>query len=202
MKCPGQDSRYWKQSAIFEVKCPECGNEMEFFQDDAWRRCNKCGYRLQNPRMNFGCAEYCPYAIQCVGSLPSKALGMEMEAPLKDRVAVAVKRFLRGNFARIAQAVRTARYVEETADTEGLEYPALVISACFMPLMDKLVREEKALPENAMQNVDAILEDVNADRELAENVKKLLLLAFSGQDTQDHPGVSILKKAFLKASAP
>ena len=27
MKCPGQDSRYWKPGAIFEEKCPECGIE-------------------------------------------------------------------------------------------------------------------------------------------------------------------------------
>ena len=25
MKCPGQDIRYWKPGAIFEVKCPKCG---------------------------------------------------------------------------------------------------------------------------------------------------------------------------------
>ena len=34
MKCPGQDSQYWKPGAVFDVKCPECGNEVEFFKDD------------------------------------------------------------------------------------------------------------------------------------------------------------------------
>jgi|GEM_PF-6526355 len=34
MKCPGQDSRYWKPGAIFGAKCPECGGEVEFFKDD------------------------------------------------------------------------------------------------------------------------------------------------------------------------
>ncbi len=32
MKCPGQDSQYWKAGAVFDVKCPKCGNEVEFFK--------------------------------------------------------------------------------------------------------------------------------------------------------------------------
>jgi len=24
MKCPGQDTRYWKEDAIFEIECPSC----------------------------------------------------------------------------------------------------------------------------------------------------------------------------------
>ena len=34
MKCPGQDTLYWKPGAIFEAKCPKCGKEVEFFKDD------------------------------------------------------------------------------------------------------------------------------------------------------------------------
>ena len=199
MKCPGQDSRYWGQEAIFEVKCPECGNEMEFFQDDTWRRCSKCGHRLQNPRMNFGCAEYCPYARQCVGNLPAEVLNKEQEAPLKDRLAVAVKKILRGDFTRIAQAVRTAHYVEEAA-TEDSEYPVLVLSAHLMPLAVKLIREKKRPMDEAIQNVEKILESVSADKDLTEKVKRLLLQTYSGDDRQDQ-NVSILRKAFQEASA-
>ena len=199
MKCPGQDSRYWRQGAIFEVKCPECGNEMEFFQDDTWRRCSKCGHRLQNPRMNFGCAEYCPYARQCVGNLPAEVLNKGQEAPLKDRMAVAVKKFLRGDFTRIAQAVRTAHYVEKEAK-EDLEYPVLVLCSHLMPLTLKLIREEKKTTDEAMQIVEEILETVNTGKDLTKNVKKLLLQACSGDDIQDQ-NVSILRKAFQEASA-
>ncbi len=70
MKCPGQDSRYWKGDAIFEVKCPKCKGTIEFFKDDTSRKCPSCGHRVPNPEMDFGCAEYCPYAEQCLGTLP------------------------------------------------------------------------------------------------------------------------------------
>ncbi len=70
MKCPGQDSRYWRGDAIFEVNCPKCKASIEFFKDDTSRKCPSCGHRVPNPEMDFGCAEYCPYAQQCLGNLP------------------------------------------------------------------------------------------------------------------------------------
>ena len=70
MKCPGQDVRYWKPDAVFEVPCPACGAAVEFFKDDAWRKCHKCGHRFSNPRIDLGCAEWCPYAEQCLGQRP------------------------------------------------------------------------------------------------------------------------------------
>ena len=77
MKCPGQDSRYWKGDAIFEVACPHCKGTIEFFKDDTSRRCPNCGQRVANPEMDFGCAEYCPYAKQCLGSVPGMLGDME-----------------------------------------------------------------------------------------------------------------------------
>jgi len=42
VRCPGQDWRLWGKDAIFEVKCPYCGEEVEFFKDDVFRKCPKC----------------------------------------------------------------------------------------------------------------------------------------------------------------
>ena len=67
MKCPGQDPAFWGRDAIFEVPCPACGGAVEFFKDDAMRRCPACGVRLHNPKLDLGCAEWCPYADKCVG---------------------------------------------------------------------------------------------------------------------------------------
>ena len=72
MKCPGQDSRYWDNSAIFDVNCPVCGHPEEFFKDESSRKCKKCGCRIANPKMDSGCAAYCKFAEQCIGELPAK----------------------------------------------------------------------------------------------------------------------------------
>jgi hypothetical protein len=68
MKCPGQDTRYWKKEDIFEVRCPVCHTSAEFFKDDVRRRCKKCNSWVPNPKLDLGCIEWCDYAEQCVGN--------------------------------------------------------------------------------------------------------------------------------------
>ena len=130
MKCPGQDSRHWKPGAIFEVTCPECGNDVEFFKDDTTRLCKKCGHRFVNPEMDFGCASYCPYARQCLGDLPPELLA-ERDDLLKDRVAVEMKRFFGRDFKRIGHAADVARYAEQMVKEEKGN-PAVVLCAAYL----------------------------------------------------------------------
>ncbi len=124
MQCPGQDSRYWQGSAIFEVKCPKCGKRVEFFKDDAGRTCKNCGHRIPNPKIDFGCAAYCPHAEQCLGSLGADA-PVSAKQTLKDRVAVAMKRYFGTDFRRIGHAVKVTDYVEEINRVEQGD-PAIV----------------------------------------------------------------------------
>lgn len=128
MKCPGQDTQYWKPGAIYEVKCPACGHNVEFFKDDTTRRCGHCGHRFVNPRLDFGCAAYCPFAEQCLGTLPPEALA-ERENLLKDRVAVEVKRLFKSDFARIGRITRLARHAERIAKEEGGNLPVVLVTA-------------------------------------------------------------------------
>ncbi len=48
-RCPNQDMRIWKTRDIFEVQCPHCGQEMEFWKDDHSRTCEDCGQVVNNP---------------------------------------------------------------------------------------------------------------------------------------------------------
>ncbi len=130
MKCPGQDSRYWKPGAIFEEKCPKCGHVVEFFKDDTSRKCEKCGHRFVNPKMDFGCASYCEYADQCLGTLPPELLAQK-EDLLKDRVAVEMKRYFKSDFKRIGHATRVARYAERIGKKEGGNL-AVILTAAYL----------------------------------------------------------------------
>ncbi|UCB50621.1 MAG: HD domain-containing protein [Deltaproteobacteria bacterium] len=130
MKCPGQDSRYWKPGAIFEAKCPKCGHEVEFFKDDTTRRCKKCGHRFLNPDMDFGCASYCQYAQQCIGDLPPELIA-EKENLLKDRVAIEMKRYFKRDFKRIGHATRVARYAEKIGIEEQGNL-AVILTAAYL----------------------------------------------------------------------
>jgi len=67
MRCPGQDKQFWKPEDIYYVECPKCRAKVEFWKDDVYRRCKKCGHRFRNPKLDLGCAEWCPYASLCLG---------------------------------------------------------------------------------------------------------------------------------------
>ncbi len=130
MKCPGQDSRYWKENAIFEIECPKCSHTVEFFKDDTARKCGSCGHRFINPKMDFGCASYCEFADQCLGTLPPELLAQK-EDLLKDRVAIEMKRYFRTDFKRIGHATRVARHAERIGKDEKGNL-AVILSAAFL----------------------------------------------------------------------
>jgi len=130
MRCPGQDMQYWKPGAIFEANCPHCGQTVEFFKDDTARKCAKCGHRFVNPQMDFGCAAYCPYAEQCLGTLPD-GLAAQKENLLKDRVAVEMKRYFKNDFKRIGHASRVARHAERIGKAVQGNL-AVILSAAYL----------------------------------------------------------------------
>ncbi len=130
MKCPGQDSRYWQPGAIFEAKCPECGKTVEFFKDDTTRKCGHCGHRFANPKMDFGCAAYCPFADQCLGTLPPELMA-QREDLLKDRIAIEMKKYFKRDFKRIGHATRVARYAEQIGKAEGGNM-AVILAAAYL----------------------------------------------------------------------
>jgi len=130
MKCPGQDSRYWKPGAIFEAECPECGQVVEFFKDDTARKCDKCDHRFANPKMDFGCASYCQFAEECIGTLPPEAVAAR-DNLLKDRIAVEMKRYFRTDFKRIGHATRVARHAERIGKSEKGNL-AVILAAAYL----------------------------------------------------------------------
>ncbi|MBW1678649.1 MAG: HD domain-containing protein [Deltaproteobacteria bacterium] len=130
MKCPGQDTRYWKPGDVFEAKCPNCGHKVEFFKDDTTRKCGNCGHRFVNPNMDFACAAYCKFAEQCLGELPPELLAQRKEL-LKDRVAIEMKRYFNTDFRRIGHASRVARYAERIGKNEGGDL-AVILTAAYL----------------------------------------------------------------------
>ena len=130
MKCPGQDPRFWKFDAIFDAECPNCGGAVEFFKDETRRKCAKCGHRVLNPKMDFGCATHCRFAEECFGDLPPELIKRK-EDLFKDRVAVEMKMYFRTDFKRIGHAAKVARYVEQLVHEEKAD-PAVALAAAYL----------------------------------------------------------------------
>ncbi|HBH27451.1 MAG: phosphohydrolase [Desulfofustis sp. PB-SRB1] len=179
MKCPGRDMQYWKDDAIYEVPCPRCTSEVEFYKDDTTRSCGACGHRFVNPRLDFGCAAYCKYAAQCVGTLPEEAAHLTADL-FKDKVAVAMKKELKGDFARIGRAARLAAHAEKIGAEEqadlGIVMCAAYLDVIAHPNLSNLYPDataERNDPHN-LDRVRAILEELGAPAPLAAAVCDLL----------------------------
>ena len=165
MRCPGQDTAFWDFKAIYDVKCPKCGQPVEFFKDEPARMCKKCGYEFVNPKMDFGCAAYCKYAEQCLGSLPPELIA-EKEELFKDRIAIEVKKYLGSDFKRISRAMKVARNVEQIIKSE-IANPGAIISAAYL-------KEVCANETDSVIIAKDILSKLGAKEGLIEEVSNLI----------------------------
>lgn len=175
MKCPGQDTQYWNEDAIFETKCPECGHPMEFFKDDATRRCHHCQKKIVNPKMDFGCASYCKFAEQCLGSLPEDFVAKQ-EDLLKDRVAVEMKRYFHTDFKRIGHAGTVARFAEKIGKNEKSNLAVVLCAAYLHDIGIKNAEEKYHSSAAKYQEIEGppvarqIMEKLGAKEDLIEEV--------------------------------
>ena len=190
MKCPGQDTRYWKPGDIFDVDCPHCGNKVEFFKDEATRQCAHCKNKIVNPRMNFGCAGYCQFAEQCLGDLGLELLAKRDDL-FKDRLAIEVKRRLGRDFRKIAHTINVARYAEEIAREEKA-VPALVICAAYLHVFYESQDEQEM--DTGRKTATDILEKLGAGSELTGKVLDIIDRFIAGQ-----AGDSLDAKVFFDA---
>ena len=149
MQCPGQDSRYWDGAAVFEAKCPKCDHIVEFFKDDSTRKCSNCGNKMINPQMDLGCASYCPYAEQCLGSMPPELLAKKKEL-LVERVPIEMKRYFESDFKRIGHATKVARYAEKICKEENAHPVVTTLSAY---LHDIGIKEAERKYNSALRSI-------------------------------------------------
>ena len=178
MKCPGQDWRYWKPGDIFETQCPKCGGRIEFCKDEVRRKC-RCGHEIVNPKLDFGCAQWCPYAEQCVGTMPEEAKERqktEQKNSLRERIALEMKKYFGTDFKRVHHAIKVARFAEQILKMEGGN-PLVVIGAAY--LHDIGIHEAERKHGSTAGNYQElegpaiakeILEKLNVEKEMTDEI--------------------------------
>jgi len=132
MRCPGQDRRYWKATDVFDVACPSCGDPVEFFKGDLLRRCPGCGHRFRNPRLDLGCAAWCPQAEECLGMVAGLPQGAgQEEGPLVRRLIRAMKQEFGDDARRITHALAVLARAKEILSKEAAD-PRIVQAAALL----------------------------------------------------------------------
>jgi len=132
MRCPGQDRRFWKEDAVFEVPCPRCERPVELFKDETAGRCPHCGHRFRNPKASFDCAQWCAHAEACLGFVPDRnAASDPAQGAIAGRLIQAIKDALREVPPRLARALRSFHYARELLRAEGGD-PRVVFAASLL----------------------------------------------------------------------
>jgi hypothetical protein len=105
---------------------------VEFFKDEATRRCTKCGFRFRNPSIDVGCAEWCKYAKQCFGDVELR----EDNTPLNkvsvlDSLVDAVREVVGEDEPGVRLGIRVVAQAQELLlEEEGL--PKVVFAASLL----------------------------------------------------------------------
>lgn len=164
VKCPGQDTRFWKPGDIFTTECPKCGAEIEFFKDDTRRRCAWCGHLFYNPKIDLGCAEWCQYAEKCVPELVQEKKATQT---FKERLAdLAKSRLGEGEAWNFTESALP--YALELLKAEGGD-PKVVLAATLLHRLD--------LPQ-----AQELLQKLETEPEIIEAVTELLRGAAQEKD--------------------
>jgi hypothetical protein len=178
MKCPGQDTRYWKPGDIFVAECPKCGAEIEFFKDDTRRRCAWCGHMFYNPKIELGCAEWCQYAEKCV---PDLVRAKKAAQNFKDLLSEMVESHLQGDQAAWERTAKGVQFAQDLLKAEGGD-PKVVLAAVLLHRVEPAkVREFLAELETEPEITESILEllagqgaERDLNRQLFQDVVTLL----------------------------
>jgi hypothetical protein len=130
--CPGQDTAFWRPGDIYEVPCA-CGAELEFFKDDASRRCTSCGQKVANPKLNLGCAQWCEHAKECLGYDPKEVMQAEgADTSLVDKLVEAMQATFGKDQKRVSHALTVLERAKEIMKGEQRADPKVVLAAAVL----------------------------------------------------------------------
>jgi len=115
-RCPGQDQRYWTADDIFDVCCPFCDNEIEFWKDEPFRLCRGCMKEVRNPRIDLGCAKWCKFSDQCLGRSADQQLAA---APVVDKLKALLESLTEDSPERYHAALEVYRVADMLLPSEG-----------------------------------------------------------------------------------
>jgi len=182
MKCPGQDTMFWKPDDVFEIECPKCGFHVEFFKFDVKRKC-RCSHEMVNPKIDFGCAQWCSYGDRCIEGLPEEMKVKqkeEMNNRLRERILQEVKKYFSHDVKSVNHALKVAKYAEEILKIES-GHPLIVLGAAYLHHIGIKEAEEKYRStslEDQEREGSAIAGDIlrrlNVQREIVNEISDII----------------------------
>ncbi len=207
LKCPGQDTQYWKPDDIFDLPCPVCDTAVEFLKTDGRRKCPNCGYTLRNTRLELGCAQWCAYAEECLGFVPEKVSPDIERGPIVDRLIVAMKSEFGTDYKRIAHALQVFEYAQELLRVEDGDTRIVSAAALLHDIGIQEAERKHGSSAPRYQEIEGpplarrIMEEIGLDESTIEHVCRIVGSHHSGKDI-DTPEFRIIWDADWLVNLP
>ncbi|MEW6360262.1 MAG: HD domain-containing protein [Planctomycetota bacterium] len=186
IRCPGQDMRFWKPKDVFDSSCPKCGAAMEFWKDDPFVNCKKCGEKVRNPRIDLGCARWCKYAEQCLGYKPQVDADADMS--VCERLVVAMKKEFGADQKRVVHALEVQKYAEGILAKEGGSPLVVKAAALLHDIGIKAAERKHGSSAGKYQEIEGppiargIMEEIGLDEETVDHVCRIIANHHSAKD--------------------
>ncbi len=187
--CPGQDTRFWRPGDIFEVKCQSCGTEIEFFKDEATRRCRQCGARVTNPRFSLGCAQWCEHAKECLGYDPKEAADEDEAAEsMANRLIAEMKSVFGKDEKRIRHTLSVLDVARSLLRHEQANPRVVMAAAILHDIGIKEAERKHSSSAGVYQEqegppiAERIMKEAGIDKETMDHVLRIVGSHHSGKD--------------------
>ena len=190
------------------MTCGACGLSLEFFKDEATRKCPKCGTRIKNPHLALGCAQWCEHAKECLGFDP-KAVSVdgEAEVALVDKLIAAMKKTFGRDQKRIDHAFAVLGRAREIIKQEAADPKVVMASAILHDIGIQEAEKKHGSSAGVYQEREGpaiaqpILEEAGLDPESIEHVLKIIANHHTARDI-DTPEFRILWDADWLVNLP
>lgn len=177
--CPGQDTRYWKPDDVYDVECSHCGKMLEFFKDEARRKCPGCGNRIQNPKLSFGCAQWCEHAKECLGYDPKEALSDDFgkeESSLAEKLVHVLKKELGEDSPDYQNARIALKFAKKLIIDEESNPRTIIPAVLLLNINNDISPQQKQNKRGgqSLSNLERIMKSVNLDTETIDYVSEII----------------------------
>ncbi|MBI9077015.1 MAG: HD domain-containing protein [Desulfatibacillum sp.] len=179
--CPGQDTMFWSANDVFEIACGQCGHLIEFFRDDARRRCSECGHMVKNPKLNLGCALWCEHAKECLGYDPKEKLADgEGGSSLADQLVDAMKLRFGSDEKRIQHALDVLGHARDILKTEPGDPKVVLAAAVLHDIGIQEAEKKHGSNRGRYQELEGppiarpIMEELGMDKESIDHVCEII----------------------------
>ena len=206
--CPGQDTRFWRPGDIYEIECGSCGNMIEFFKDEARRKCRNCGARVVNPQMSLGCAKWCEHAKECLGYDPNETEDPDQfEVSLADRLTEEMKRVFGEDQKRIDHALSVYGHAKDILKTVDADPRVVTAAAILHDIGIKEAEKKHGSSAGVYQEkegpaiAEKILKELEMDKDTIEDVVYIIANHHSGKDI-DKPEFNVVWDADWLVNLP